>query len=82
MGSVPLRAACSCKLVADGCGLLPLATSCCYYAPDLRHFAILAPSLGPPTTARTVFPLSRNDGGEDADNALQDSMPLLHDSVA
>jgi hypothetical protein len=39
-------------------------------------FAILAPSSG------AVFPLSRNDGAEDANYALQHSMPLLHDSVA
>jgi hypothetical protein len=37
---------------------------------------ILAPSSG------AVFPLSRNDGAEDANYALQHSMPLLHDSVA
>jgi hypothetical protein len=30
---VLLLAACRCKLVADGCVLLPLAASCCYYRP-------------------------------------------------
>jgi len=29
LAAKPLLAASSCKLVADGCGLLPLAASCC-----------------------------------------------------